>query len=695
MARPKRADAKNSYAETDVDMASDSDSPAPVIKPKAGAPSKKARVEESASDADSRAEEDAFEPTTTTKKKATKSKSAKSKPSTKVGKLQAFQAVPFDVFAEICQHLNSKDLINLSLSSKNIRANLVGQAAVPLWRNARRSVGLPDLEAGVMTEVQYAYLFVVMKCQGCRRSAQVPQCDVFLLTRLCKDCRKNMWTSNLRSGGLHPLTHVCVPTTLPYATKTDVEFISKKLHDLESQDKEIAKALASKSKSKSKSKAPEASPPTPLLDAYVEARKLLLVKMKADGETLSKAAGNLQLNQYLDRRVKASEDQQAGRIRRRAIEEKATALGWSRQDFTGPWYTSAIINKNEPLTDAVWEKIKKSVIKMLESQKAERIQRDHDLVVQGRQNLLRNAFRELQGDHPSTDYASTFPLFADFLHLPHVKTHWEDEGDKFDAERWKAELDLIKNDVAELLEWRRVHAIKTVLAGNSGGKIVYDDLSDDAADYDAKVYDKAWFERLSSLLVCNIPNCRRKSCFTEWGQYITFVPQFFGSLQSLLEHQQKSHPTTRKFTDDDDELAHFVLPTCIADTMKAFISASEIDVEKEGGLAELDRIGHFQWTNSSKPNKDWPWRTLLDEVYRKTALTSKPRPFTAPEVKVFKLGGMLYGDWLKQFREKNGTTADTSGSGLAPFGGGGGRMDFSEEEEYFFGSDSELGYYNF
>ncbi|KAL8293635.1 hypothetical protein RQP46_000336 [Phenoliferia psychrophenolica] len=284
MSCPKRADAKNPYAETDVDMASDSDSPAPVIKPKAGAPSKKARVEESASDVESRAEEDDFEPTTT-KKKATKSKSAKSKTSTKVGKLQAFQAVPFDVFAEICQHLNSKDLINLSLSSKNIRANLVGQAAVPLWRNARRSVGLPDLEAGVMTEVQYAYLFVVMKCQ----------CDVFLLTRLCMDCRKKMWTSNLRSGGLHPLTHVCVPTTLPFATKTDVEFISNKLHDLESQDKEIAKALASKSKSKSK--APEASPPTPLLDAYVDARKLLLVKMKADGETLSKAAGNLQLNQ--------------------------------------------------------------------------------------------------------------------------------------------------------------------------------------------------------------------------------------------------------------------------------------------------------------------------------------------------------------------------------------------------------------
>lgn len=66
---------------------------------------------------------------------------------------------------QICSYLNAKDLLNLSNSCRLIRVNLVGPAAVALWRQARLRVGLPDLEAGVMSELMYANLFALMKCQ--------------------------------------------------------------------------------------------------------------------------------------------------------------------------------------------------------------------------------------------------------------------------------------------------------------------------------------------------------------------------------------------------------------------------------------------------------------------------------------------------------------------------------------------------
>lgn len=55
--------------------------------------------------------------------------------------------------------------MNLSLSSRPIRALLLAPTSTVVWQYARRASGLPDLTSDNMTEIQYAHLVGFDKCQ--------------------------------------------------------------------------------------------------------------------------------------------------------------------------------------------------------------------------------------------------------------------------------------------------------------------------------------------------------------------------------------------------------------------------------------------------------------------------------------------------------------------------------------------------
>ncbi|ORY80219.1 hypothetical protein BCR35DRAFT_304398 [Leucosporidium creatinivorum] len=126
------------------------------------------------------------------RKKTTKKKYQRKNGKQKKGKLELISTLPVELLAEICTHLTPGDLLALSFTSKAFRSLLISPASVSLWKASRRSVGLPDLTAGDMTEAQYAHLVFGTHCDicGCKETKLA---DFSLRKFLCNPCRQKNW----------------------------------------------------------------------------------------------------------------------------------------------------------------------------------------------------------------------------------------------------------------------------------------------------------------------------------------------------------------------------------------------------------------------------------------------------------------------------------------------------------------------
>uniref|UniRef100_A0A0W0F6C9 F-box domain-containing protein n=1 Tax=Moniliophthora roreri TaxID=221103 RepID=A0A0W0F6C9_MONRR len=75
---------------------------------------------------------------------------------------------PLDIVLEIFKHLLPLDILNLSRTSKELRAMLMSQSSVPIWRTARENVPeLPPLPSD-LNEAQYANLAFDSYCHALR-----------------------------------------------------------------------------------------------------------------------------------------------------------------------------------------------------------------------------------------------------------------------------------------------------------------------------------------------------------------------------------------------------------------------------------------------------------------------------------------------------------------------------------------------
>lgn len=88
----------------------------------------------------------------------------------------------------VARQFDPHTLLNMSRVSKRMRQIFASRSAAPIWQAARRNVGLPDLKAGDMNEMQYASLVYDRNCHLCGRGRSV-MVDYCLRVRWCKACR--------------------------------------------------------------------------------------------------------------------------------------------------------------------------------------------------------------------------------------------------------------------------------------------------------------------------------------------------------------------------------------------------------------------------------------------------------------------------------------------------------------------------
>ncbi|BGP50910.1 hypothetical protein JCM10450v2_006836 [Rhodotorula kratochvilovae] len=106
-----------------------------------------------------------------------------------------------------------------------------------------------------------------------------------------------------------------------------------------------------------------------------------------------------------------------------------------------------------------------------------------------RTNSLRRKFEAIDRGDPR--FQSIFPDFDDFKELEAVKPLWHPEDAQLDDSTWPAQEPVVLQTLEEYAEMLRVHAIRIILAAQSGRALK--SLSTNPANYPADENDAAFF----------------------------------------------------------------------------------------------------------------------------------------------------------------------------------------------------------
>ncbi|GAA5892349.1 hypothetical protein JCM6882_003646 [Rhodosporidiobolus microsporus] len=641
----------------------------------------------------------------TAKKRKTDKGKGKGKKGAKV-KVDHLRTLPMDLLVEIFSYLLPFELLQLSRTSKEYRTLLCSKRSKSIWRSARRLVELPNLEADDLSEMAFAQLIFGNTCDACDvRCTRTP--DFALRTRLCKDCRKDSFVKlNKRFSKdypqYHPSTLEAVITTSysaaqeryatsssSYALKSDLDYYSKKLHELQEDDDgdaELFNRNSSKSASSTRSgrnsrfsvandAEDEDDEPESRVEQFIEGRKAAVEVVKKDAEKLSKsyeragsAAKTNQREWWCIRDKLKHPNYYSSQSRSEALREKVIATDgytWTDTYDSKLWDNSPLVARAVPLTDQEWDAIKPQILELAQQirqvRKKNREKRDATQAWQAlaakREQNVGQRLKSLRHNEADGFARAAFPLQADLvlfesvkpLLLPAKTGDVADYGPEIDDDEWDAALPAIKEEIEAHRVDVFLHAIKLILSVTTDGDLPDDDEILDNLDE----YDDDFLARATSLLVCDLPDCRRKAFSrgilsagrNRWGGHTRFErvplrPVFISSFLSLLEHQHKEHASFDSKSKKEKRLGprfHTALPMEVACAVSALIEVGELDGETVGveELDELDAGGWgYGWENSHKGKKRYEtWRELLDAVFSESqryARMSPPKSLDPP-----------------------------------------------------------------
>ncbi|KPV74052.1 uncharacterized protein RHOBADRAFT_54617 [Rhodotorula graminis WP1] len=411
------------------------------------------------------------------------------------GKLEVLKQLPVEMLTEIFSHLDTDGLLALSMVNKQYRSLLLAKSSTRLWKTARARLGLPDATAGGFTEWQYAELVFGKTCQECG-AGKVARADFGIRKRLCRACRSS---SMLRTDAkpfrlldLHPLAKDCViwplhspsqlkwTTDAPYAFIEDLEFYSDKLWEIErtiehdkrehlpaiGRQRQARMSIQSSSYKETSDDEGITHTASRRAKDIVAARQPLLKQLKKEGFAMFEAAEKLREKirrrqaQQLSFAERMKQMDRADQIAEKVLESDPR---FDTCVFTPTFSSSKLVKREEPLTDAEWERIKPAILKLAEriKKKQDRDAMHHRL--QDRQRSLRPRYDKLKDALPSS--ARPFvPLFIDFLVLSSVKALWQDEAIKLDDTTWAEHLDDIKDELDQYRLDIALHAHDLIVA---------------------------------------------------------------------------------------------------------------------------------------------------------------------------------------------------------------------------------------
>ncbi|GAA6059092.1 hypothetical protein JCM10212_002063 [Sporobolomyces blumeae] len=338
---------------------------------------------------------------------AVKTKRTKTTTSSKAGKggrkkLEVFQSMPIDVLVEILGHLDLKTLLAASRTCSLFRRLTHAPSGKRAWDNARRSVGLHDLERGDVAHWEVAQVLYDKTCVGCGKG-RAGIVDYYLMVRGCADCmRTNSKTrSKMPKTAVDELAFDCAP----FAPYPEFEFgengtkywwkptllrLSKQIRALETDD-DVASFVLSR--------------------AGVQKAAFADAKLMKAWEPVSKVNADLEL-------------ETKRQLRWQKIKEKLV----SEEGFTAEEVNTfdlqfhPDVNNARPFSDNVWTRIRPALVEIASSTRDKMAAQDKLAKLKDRALAMKPFWTHLEAQlPPEADDRILYPPFANFLSLPSVE----------------------------------------------------------------------------------------------------------------------------------------------------------------------------------------------------------------------------------------------------------------------------------
>ncbi|GAA5836571.1 hypothetical protein JCM9279_000428 [Rhodotorula babjevae] len=669
------------------------------------APTKRHKSKAKAVDVDSGDEGDEDDKPRKNPRGSAKGEQSKQKKGT--GKLEILKKLPVEMITEIFSHLDPDDLLTLSMVNKQYRSLLLAKSSARLWKSARARFDLPDSTTGGFTEWQYAQLAFGKKCQECG-TTKAARPDFGIRKRLCKVCRMSgilrlHWKKHCIPG-IHPLARQCI--LRPLHTPAELHYLSRKAHALESdlrywsgklwELEDAASTDADESDSDDEQPAappPGAGPARPArrarisnqpsykddssdeddgvpekpsrrVAAFVAARQPLLDQIEEEGKAVFWASKELR-EKVRARKVErvSFDDRRAQLDRAEEIADKVLELDPTDGPYVeDPAFSShKLVKREEPLTDAEWERIKPAILKLVA-----RIKKKHDRAAQrrrleDRQRSLRPRYNKLKAALPASA-RPYMPLFIDFLVLSSVKALWQDEAVKLDDATWFEHLDDVKEELDQYRLDLILHARELIISArvDPDDDIVPSGELEDVEDLDLS---EDFFDLATSFVCCAFTNCENAPV-TPGRDGSNRIKGAVGPLRWVLKHQHVWHNQadslvgSRSFRNEPQ--LRIVLPLEVACTVDAVLDLAKLDpadATRDDLIRFNELVLRYEWDNpgGSWKRHVWNWRsrtlqglkTLLNliKLEAQRAAAAKPPHSLEPPVIICHLHDA--GDWNK------------------------------------------------
>ncbi|GAA5993835.1 hypothetical protein JCM5350_006516 [Sporobolomyces pararoseus] len=630
MDKPKRNKTKQiSYAEvdSDVDLPSDEEKKFEDQLDSKGNKRRRKRVKEDDSDVD-----DTTETTTTKKKNNKQDKSSTRKKKHKYDSKMLLE-LPFDIFAELCTHLDYKDLISLAKVNKSLHKILLSRAARPIFAGIRKRDGFPL--PGDMSELGFVILLVGASCEGCGTRSYLKR-SLFLRNCLCKECLPKYVISSRKLAAKWPELHSraieCVrfdqdcytETTLKNSRSaqfliSDLAEVDRELHDAEADDEIDAMVLETEQDRNKRSSSrrrlgavqtdsvaisQDSSQNKSRVVSYVEEKQKWVKKEQKASLKIVAVERERQVERY----ERLSEIRSKRRSEREELFDSYTIeleeLDWSPEDIGAcldPFlYCYRDPPKASPLANTDhW-------INFLTRCKPSR--RDDETVSKLYDSL--DLFYDALQFSEAPRHHDIFPTFTEFRNFEAARSYLEDEKSKpLTKSLWLKLLPSILEELGEYYKAIRIEAIRSILAAQQGVSITKISASRNA--YPESLYPDSFFNLATSL----------------------FPPPRYQSIHGLLPYPQAVTNVSRRWRGKGSFSRRAESRTTM--TIQAIVRAAGLDPAKTTA-ADLDLSGRrFTWDNDTmEEERDTlkTWRQLVKAVVARGSDNTKYKDASATTI---------------------------------------------------------------
>ncbi|GAA5947345.1 hypothetical protein JCM3765_001633 [Sporobolomyces pararoseus] len=418
--------------------------------------------------------------------------------------------LPFDLFAEVCSHLDGKDLLALAKVNTIIRNLLLSRSSRSIWSALRRKLGYP-LPAG-FNELDFALFEYSKICQMCGSRVKYEELTAYLRKRFCHKCylAQTISSKGLKSAwpDLHPAASQCVrsidkgPTWMGNSSATryltsDLNAVDTELKELEERD-ELAVSLSENQASKGSSTRSRRSNNNAVVLGANHVENFIKEKQK-----WVKSEQQVELFLFRSTRGRLEKlEREAVAARRKAIEARRESFlkslednhGWQHDEADYLWYWNDELAPKVSIGEDpdAWSQCRLVVREKLDKRALEY----SEAAARGaRRALIRPYYDTLKLQGPTI-----IPSLWDFERLQSIRPLWEPESAVVSDEIWEQIQPELKEELEKYEEKCRVEAIRAILAANQGLSSS-SSLSKDPADYPESIYDDNFFTRITSHFV--------------------------------------------------------------------------------------------------------------------------------------------------------------------------------------------------